>query len=100
MPLVKLTILDRTYAFSVSEEDECRLRSAGELIDMRAREIHQMDRGLTLERVAISAALQIAFDAMAGQLGETPEDRANMKKVAELRQRCELALQNDTIESS
>ena len=92
MPMVKLNILNRSYAFSVSEADESRLRSAGELIDLRAREIHESDRSLTLERIAVTAALQIAFDAMSGTLGETPEDRANMKRVEQLRRRCDEAL--------
>jgi cell division protein ZapA (FtsZ GTPase activity inhibitor) len=89
---VNLTILNRLYTFSVPEEDVERLKAAADLLNVRADAVRAMDRTLTPERIAISAALQIAFDAIQGRLGDIPEDEATIKRLATLRFRCDQTL--------
>ena len=89
---VNLTILNRQYTFSVPEEDAERLKAAADLLNVRVDAIYVMDRTLTTERTAISAALQIAFDALEGKLGEIPEDEETIKRLATLRLKCDQTL--------
>ncbi|HBZ58383.1 MAG TPA: hypothetical protein DEO49_04445 [Sutterella sp.] len=89
---VNLTILNRLYTFSAPEEDVQRLKTAADVLNARADEIRSADRTLTSERVAITAALQVAFDAIQGKLGEIPEDEALIKRMATLRFKCDETL--------
>lgn len=93
MPRITLKIMDRDYPFDVSEEDAESLKSAAELINTRAEAVRGSNRSLTTERVAVMAALQIAFDSLAGRLGQVPVDENTIERVATLRMRCDEALE-------
>ena len=69
----------------MAPEDEQTLRAAAELINARAKEIRGDSRLLTTERIAVSAALQIAFDSLRGNIGNIPADPATLTRVATLR---------------
>lgn len=92
MPRISLTILDREYPFDVSDEDVEPLTSAADLINNRASQIRATNRSLTLERLAVMAALQIAFDSLSGRLGEVPVDEVTISRVAAMRIKCDEAL--------
>ena len=92
MPRISLTILDREYPFDVSDEDVEPLTSAADLINNRASQIRAANRSLTVERLAVMAALQIAFDSLSGRLGEVPVDEATISRVAAMRIKCDEAL--------
>ena len=86
MPRMTLKILGRDYLFNVSEDDSATLQAAADLINSRAQRLHTADTTLTAERLAVTAALEIAFDSISGRLGENPE------RMLGLRSRCEAAL--------
>ncbi len=92
MPRIMLNIIGREYPFDVSDEDVRALKSAAELINSRAEQVRQANRSLTLERVAVMSALQIAFDSMNGTIGEVPADQATITRLATLRMKCDEAL--------
>lgn len=92
MPRLTLTIMDREYPFDVSEEDVKPLKEAAELINTRAAQVHNANRSLTVERVAVMASLQIAFDSITGRLGQVPVDATTISRVAALRMQCDEAL--------
>ena len=92
MPRLTLTIMDREYPFDVSEEDVKPLKEAAELINTRAAQVHNANRSLTVERVAVMASLQIALDSISGRLGQVPVDATTSSRVAALRMQCDEAL--------
>ena len=92
MPRMTLKILGRDYLFNVSEDDSATLQAAADLINSRAQRLHTADTPLTAERLAVTAALEIAFDSISGRLGENPEDAACAERMLGLRSRCEAAL--------
>ena len=95
MPRMTLKILGRDYLFNVSEDDSATLQAAADLINSRAQRLHTADTTLTAERLAVTAALGIAFDSISGRLGENPEDAACAERMLGLRSRCEAALKKD-----
>ena len=56
-------------------------------------QVRAANRSLTPERVAVMASLQIAFDSLAGRLGQLPVDEATVSRVAALRMKCDEALE-------
>lgn len=97
MPRITLTLLDREYPFDVSDEDEQPLTKAAELVNTRASQIRSSNRALTTERLAVMAALQVAFDSLTGRLGEVPVDPAIVARISAMCQMCDGAL-DDTAE--
>ena len=61
-------------------------------VEARAKEIRGDSRLLTTERIAVSAALQIAFDSLRGNIGNIPADPATLTRVATLRMKIDEAL--------
>lgn len=61
---VSVQILDREYRISCSAEEREALVRAAAALDLRMRELKQANKTLTMERVAVLAALTIAADAM------------------------------------
>ncbi len=92
MSKVTLTILNRPYSYDVSEEDALTLKAAADLLNARAKEITGDTRLLTAERIAVTAALQIAFDSLRGKIGDVPVDPATLTRVATLRMKIDDAL--------
>lgn len=92
MSKVTLTVLNRQYAFDVSPEDAQTLQAAAELLNTRAKEITGDTRFLTTERIAVTAALQIAFDSLRGKIGSVPVDPATITRLATIRMKIDETL--------
>ncbi len=92
MSKVTLTVLNRQYAFDVPPEDAQTLQAAAELLNTRAKEITGDTRFLTNERIAITAALQIAFDSLRGKIGSVPVDPATITRLATIRMKIDETL--------
>lgn len=83
---VTLTLLSRSYTFDVSDENDAQtLKAAADLINARAKEIGGDARLLTTERIAVTAALQVAFDSLRGNIGKLSVDPAALTRVATMR---------------
>ena len=61
---VVLQIFDRDYKLACPSEQHETLLSAARLLDARMRELKASDRMLTLDRLAVLAALTFAQDAL------------------------------------
>ena len=92
MPRMTLKILGRDYLFNVFVVVCVFLLVAAVLFNSRAQRLHTADTTLTAERLAATAALEIAFDSISGRRGENPEDAACAERMLGLRSRCEAAL--------
>ncbi|RLA20788.1 MAG: cell division protein ZapA [Gammaproteobacteria bacterium] len=57
-----LSILDKEYVVSCSEEEAPGLRAAARYLDTKMREIRDTGRVVGLDRIAVMAALNISHD--------------------------------------
>ena len=88
MPRMTLKILGRDYLFNVSEDDSATLQAAADLINSRAQRLHTADTTLTAERLAVTAALEIAFDS------RTPRRKSRGRSLCRTNARTALALRS------
>lgn len=92
MHRLSLKILGRDYLFNVSEEDTATLQNAANIINARAARLHATDTTMTAERLAVTAALGIAFDSLNGRLGVNAEDAVCAERMSDLQKKCSDAL--------
>ncbi len=92
MPRLTLKILGRDYLFNVSEDDTATLQNAANIINTRAARLHATDSTMTAERLAITAALEIAFEALHGRLATNPEEAICTDRMSDLEKKCADAL--------
>ena len=59
---VEVRILDREYTVGVNEDERDSLLAAARLLDARMREIRGSNRMVSLDRVAVLAALNLAHE--------------------------------------
>ncbi len=64
MSAVNLTILDREYAVACSPEERDGLVQAAAYLDGKMREVRGSAKLVGLERIAVMAALNIAFESL------------------------------------
>jgi cell division protein ZapA len=60
---VAINILDREYKISCTEEERDALMHSARALDARMRQIRSADKLLTLDRIAVLAALMFAQEA-------------------------------------
>ena len=64
---IEVTVLDRTLKIACKEDEKADLLSAVEYLDAKMREIKANSKVLSVERVAIMAALNIAHELLSAQ---------------------------------
>lgn len=62
---LSLSIMDREYKIACEGEERVLLQRAGAVLDARMRELKARDKMLTLDRLAVLAALTLAQEALA-----------------------------------
>ena len=64
---VSVTVYDREFTFSCDPDDEAHLRLSAETLDQKMREISEpddSDRILSVDKIAISAAINIVSELL------------------------------------
>ncbi len=64
MSAINVTILDREYAVACSPEEREGLIQAAAYLDGKMREVRSSAKLVGLERIAVMAALNIAFESL------------------------------------
>jgi len=64
---IEVTILDRTLKIACKEDEKADLLRAVEYLDAKMREVRGNGKMLSVERVAIMAALNIAHELLTAQ---------------------------------
>ena len=79
---IEVSILDRTLKIACREDEKADLLRAVEVLDAKMREIRGQSKVLSVERVAIMAALNIAHEAMSntGKGGAQSVDNTTIKR--------------------
>ncbi len=67
MEQIDVKIFDRDYRLAVGADDKARLLEAAALVDQRMRLIRDESRVMQLDRIAVSAALQLAEELLAAR---------------------------------
>ncbi|MEE4244383.1 MAG: cell division protein ZapA [Kangiellaceae bacterium] len=90
---VNLRILERDYQFSASAEQQDSLREAAKLLDGRMREIRDSGRVVGTERIAVMAALNLAFEVLHGS---DSSESVDSSRLSSLKYRIEEVLASDS----
>jgi cell division protein ZapA len=64
-----VTILDREFRIACPDDERAELIEAVAYLDKKMREIHDLGKVVTVERIAIMAALNIAHELLTTRLG-------------------------------
>jgi cell division protein ZapA len=83
---IEVTVLDRTLKIACKEDEKADLLNAVEYLDAKMREIKANSKVLSVERVAIMAALNIAHELLSAQRASGFDSEAferRMKSMAE-----------------
>ncbi len=92
---ITLRILEREYQFSSPDEKQDKLRDAAKFLDRRMREIRDTGRVVGTERIAVMAALNLAFELLYGsQDGKTTS--IDSSRINKLKYRIEEVLASDS----
>jgi cell division protein ZapA len=83
---IEVTVLDRTLKIACKEDEKADLLNAVEYLDAKMREIKANSKVLSVERVAIMAALNIAHELLSARGASGFDSEAferRMKSMAE-----------------
>ncbi|WP_089725897.1 cell division protein ZapA [Candidatus Thiosymbion oneisti] len=84
---VSVRILDKEYRVSCAPDEEAGLREAARLLDERMRKIRQTGRILGADRIAVMAALNIAYELAKIQSSKTPSEQELDRRLGDLQKR-------------
>lgn len=81
---VDVTLLDRTYTIACPEQDREALRDAAAYLDRKMRTIRDGTRQNNNERIAVTAALYIAFEMLNPGSSEAIDRVALRRRIASM----------------
>ena len=90
---VTLRILEREYQFSSPIEQRDQLMSAARFLDGRMKEIRDSGRVVGTERIAVMAALNLAFELLNDDKNTSSADSS---RLSQLKYRIEEVLASDS----
>ncbi|MFC4728009.1 cell division protein ZapA [Coralloluteibacterium thermophilus] len=89
---VNVRILDRDFLVACQPEERDGLLAAAQLLDARMREIRGSNRMVTIDRVAVLAALNLAHEFMQLKTASEARDREIARTVDEVERTLEQVL--------
>ena len=92
MEQIEVKILDRVFKLQVPAAERPRLMEAVRLVDAKMREIRDAGKASGLDRIAVNAALQLAYEFLGQDRGgpEVPPEVTG--KIAQLNEELELEI--------
>ncbi len=92
---VTLRILERDYQFAASDDKRPHLIEAARYLDGRMKEIRDSGRVVGTERIAVMAALNLAFELLHGD-EDTGKSSVDTSRLSQLKYRIEEVLASDS----
>ncbi|WMS86216.1 cell division protein ZapA [Pleionea litopenaei] len=92
---ITLRILEREYQFSSPKSQRDQLVEAARFLDGRMREIRDSGRVVGTERIAVMAALNLAFELLNGG-GDSGKATVDTSRLSQLKYRIEEVLASDS----
>jgi len=90
---VEVRLLDKDYLLACPPAERDGLLAAARLLDERLRQMRAAQKMVPLERIAVLAALNLAFELQQLQVREARREGALQQTVTELNQRLDWALE-------
>ena len=84
---VTVRILDKEYRVSCGPDEEAGLRESARMLDRRMREIRQTGRVVGTDRIAVMAALNIAYELIKIQNNQLQDEQDLERRLGNLQQR-------------
>jgi len=84
---VTVRILDKEYRVSCGPEEQTGLRESARMLDQRMREIRQTGRVIGTDRIAVMAALNIAYELIKIQENQEQGQQDLGRRLADLQER-------------
>lgn len=84
---VSVTILDRKYQFACTPDERKHLVEAARTLDERMKEIREAGRLMSLERIALQAALNLSDELLKMQRIEEQREQRIDNRIRELADR-------------
>ncbi|NVJ49084.1 MAG: cell division protein ZapA [Gammaproteobacteria bacterium] len=92
---ITLRILEREYQFSSPKSQQDQLVEAARFLDGRMREIRDSGRVVGTERIAVMAALNLAFELLNGS-EQANTSTVDKSRLSQLKYRIEEVLASDS----
>lgn len=89
---VTVRILDKDYLIACQPEEKDSLLASARHVDERMREIRKAGRVIGTDRIAVMAALNLAYELLQRGEKEGPLDTATVKRLAALQGRIAAAI--------
>ena len=89
---IEVNILDRTLKIACREEEKADLLRAVEVLDAKMREIRGQSKVLSVERIAIMAALNLAHDLLIAQRASGFDTEAFQRRMKNMAEAIDLAM--------
>ncbi|MEW9573466.1 cell division protein ZapA [Rhodanobacter sp. Si-c] len=91
---VALRLIDREFLIACAPEERDGLIEAAALLDRKMRELRANTRAPSFERLAVLAAVSMTHELLALRKQQGGHDQQAANRLATLRQRLEIALEN------
>ena len=89
---IAVQILDKEYRVACEPGDEAKLLTAAKFLDDRMRDIRSTGKVIGTDRIAVMAALNITNELLSQESSATETAESVGKRVRDLRDRIEVAL--------
>jgi cell division protein ZapA len=89
---VTVRILDKEYRVACEPDEKDGLQDSARMLDQRMREIRQTGRVIGADRIAVMAALNIAYELLKSQQGRVHEEKDLGRRLGDLQDRLSDAL--------
>ena len=95
-PAVTVRILDKDYQFGCRPEEKDGLLASARFLDERMREVRKSGRVIGTDRIAVVAAINLAYDLLQKGGGDAGLGQAMVERLAALQGRLDAALTSPT----
>jgi len=92
---ISIKILDKEYRIACPPPQQEDLRTSAQLLDQRMREIHKHGRVIGTDRIAVMAALNIAYDFIQLQRARPTLDEDSVQRLQQLQVQITTALSDE-----
>ena len=89
---VTVRILDKDYQFGCQPQEKEGLLASARFLDERMREVRKSGRVIGTDRIAVVAAINLAYDLLQKGRGDAGLGQATVKRLATLQGRIDAAL--------
>lgn len=89
---ISVRILDREYRVMCSPEERRSLMEAALFLDQQMREIRDSGKVMSVEKIAVMCALNLADEALKGRQGQLDRREKIDQRISDLASRLERAL--------